>query len=90
MATEEKVREFIAEIAGRQKNVTESEIKWVVDQLESLGREVWRVSNEHQVMYCVDGAQFGVCTHHKGGKQIKSCYVRRFLTAMSDIGLYEG
>jgi hypothetical protein len=89
MATESKVRAFIAEIAGRPNNVTESEIEWVVDQLDALGLETSRDSNGHQVMYCVQGEQFGVCTHHRGAKQIKKCYVRRFLVAMSNIGWYE-
>lgn len=89
MATEEKIKGFILEIAGRPNNVTEDEIKWVVDQLAKLGRETLRDANDHQVMYSVDGEQFGVCTHHRGGKQIKRCYVRNFLAAMSRIGLYE-
>lgn len=89
MATESKVKAFIKEIAGRPKNVTEDEIHWIVDQLTSLGLETSRDSNGHQVMYVVAGEQFGVCTHHRGSKQIKNCYVRKFLAAMANIGWYE-
>jgi hypothetical protein len=89
MATETKVRALIQEIAGRPNNVTEDEIKWVVDQLENLGLETSSERNDHQVMYSVEGEQFGICTHHRGAKQIKRCYVRLFLTAMSNIGWYE-
>lgn len=89
MATEEKIRAFILEISKRPNNVTADEIKWVVNQLENLGLDTWSETNGHQVMYSIEGEQFGVCTHHKGGKQIKRCYVREFLTAMINIGWYE-
>jgi hypothetical protein len=89
MAKENTIRAFIAEIAGRPNNVTEDDIKWVVDQLGSLGLETSHERNDHQVMYSVDGEQFPICTHHRGGKQIKRCYVRRFLSVMSSIGWYE-
>jgi hypothetical protein len=89
MANESKVRAYIAEIAGRPNNVTEDEIHWVVDQLDNLGLDTARDANDHQVMYTVGGEQFGICTHHRGAKQIKSCYVRKFLAAMSNIGWYE-
>jgi len=89
MANALKVRAFIAEIAGRPNNVTEDEIRWVVDQLANLGVETSRDGNDHQVMYTVEGEQFGICTHHKGAKQIKRCYVKAFLTAMSNTGWYE-
>lgn len=89
MATENKVRAAIAEIAGRPNNVTEREIEWVVNQLQNLGFQTSRDSNGHQAMYSVGGEQFGICTHHKGGKQIKKCYVLQFLNAMSNIGWYE-
>jgi hypothetical protein len=89
MANESKVRALISEIAGRPNNVTEADIEWVVGQFEKLGLEVSRDRNDHQMMYSVDGEQFGICTHHKGVKQIKKCYVQGFLAAMSRIGWYE-
>lgn len=89
MTGQDKIRAFIAEIAARPNNVTEADIKWVVDQLGNLGLYTSRDTNVHQVMYTVEGEQFGICTHHRGGKQIKRCYVRQFLAAMSNIGWYE-
>lgn len=89
MANASKVRAVIVEIAGRQNNVTEGEIRWVVDQLGNLGLETSRDENDHQAMYTVEGQQFGICTHHKGAKQIKRWYVKGFLAAMSNIGWYE-
>jgi hypothetical protein len=88
MASESKVRAAIAEIAGHPNNVTEDEIHRIVDQLGSLGLETERDCNGHQVMYTVAGEQFGICVHHRGSKQIKRCYVRKFLDAMANIGWY--
>jgi len=89
MVTIEKVRAFISEIAGRPNNVTAEEIGWVVERLGNLGLTTSKISNGHQVMYNVEGQQFGIATHHRGASQIKACYVRRFLAAMSNIGWYE-
>jgi hypothetical protein len=43
----------------------------------------------HGVRFRIDGQRFGVCKHHKGNKQIKSCYVVDFLRAMIDLGWYD-
>jgi hypothetical protein len=89
MVTIEKVRAFISQIAERPNNVTAEEIGWVVERLADLGLSTSKISNGHQVMYNVEGQQFGIATHHRGASQIKACYVRKFLAAMSNIGWYE-
>ncbi len=89
MADIKQIRERIKELAQRRKNVELSEIQWVVNQLESNGYVVSERSNEHNTIFKVSGRRFGICHHNPGSKQIKSCYVKEFLNAMEDVGLYE-
>jgi len=87
MATEEKIKQFIAELAGRKNNVSISDIEWVMGQLESFGHVV-RKQNDHQVLYTFNGRSFGLATHRSGGKQLKTVYVKEFLEAMSETGWF--
>lgn len=89
MADVERIKERIGEIAGRRKNVTLADIEWVANQLEINGYRVSCRKNSHQRLYTVDGLRFGVCDHKHGGKQIKACYVDDFMSAMTELGLYE-
>jgi len=90
MATLEKVKEKISEIAGRRKNTTASEIEWVVNQLQQHGFDVREPRRtRHGVLYGVGPARFMVCTHNPGSKQVKACYIDDFLNAMLELGLYE-
>jgi hypothetical protein len=89
MANLKQVREKIAEIAQREKNVELDEIQWVVKHLGENGYEVSVKSNDHQHLFRVNRIRFGVCHHNPGSKQIKPCYVREFLDTMADLGLYE-
>ena len=43
----------------------------------------------HGVLYGVGTVRFGVCSHNRGGKQVKRCYVDDFISAMIELGLYE-
>jgi hypothetical protein len=88
MATDEKIRRVIQDLANRKQNVTLSEIEWVMGQLARYGT-VTQVDNEHQRLYSFEGRRFGVCTHHPGRKQIKAIYVKNFLQAMMEAGWYE-
>ena len=89
MADISHIRKRIAEIAQRKKNVELSEIEWVVEHLGRNGYSVSQRSNDHQTMFTVGTCNIGVCHHHRGGKQIKVCYVEEFLDAMEDLDLYE-
>lgn len=89
-ATLDKIRETIRDIAERPKNISESEIKWVVDQLKEHGFNVRKPrKTRHGQLYGINSVRFQICTHHPGGKQIKRCYVEDFLNAMTELGLYE-
>ena len=89
MAELKKVKERIRELAGRRKNVTLSEIEWVVNQLGRNGYDVSSRDNGHQTLFRVARRRFGVASHNPGGKQIKACYVDEFIAAMIDLDLYE-
>ena len=89
MADINKIKGRIQDMARRPKHVELSEVEWVVKQ---LGANDYRTSarrNSHQVLFNVNGRRFGVCSHNPGGNQIKACYVKDFLDAMEDLGLYE-
>lgn len=89
MADIAHIREKVADIGQRRKNVELSEIEWVVIHLGKNGYEVSCRSNEHQHLFRVNGKRFGVCHHNLGNRQIKACYVDGFLDVMADLGLYE-
>jgi hypothetical protein len=89
MAGLEHIRKKISEIAKRTKNVQLSEIQWVVDQLEKNGYRTACKKNDHQHVFSVNGKYFGVCHHNPGGKQIKACYVKKFLETMIDLELHD-
>lgn len=90
MADLEHVRDQIAEIAGRPKNVTLEEIERVVNQLRKCGYDVPEPKrNDHQVLFRVGSTRFGVCSHNRGSKQVKSCYVKQFIAAMIELGIYD-
>ena len=88
-AERKRVEEHIREIAGRRKNTTLQEIEWVVNQLALLGWETNKRGTSHNMMFRVGEQQFAVCSHNRGNKQLKRCYVDAFLNAMTELGLYE-
>jgi hypothetical protein len=89
MAELRRVVARITELAGRRKNVSVDEIEWVVNQLNGLGYDTNVRGTQHNKIFRVDKAIFTVCSHNKGSKQIKPCYVDNFLNAMVELGLYE-
>lgn len=90
MADAAKVRERIREIAQARNNVTVEEIEWVVNQLRGTYDVNDRPTNSgHGHLYRIGNRIFSVCVHHKGSKQVKSCYVDEFIDAMTDLGWYE-
>jgi hypothetical protein len=88
MASVEKIKTRILQIAAKPKNVTLGDIEWVMNQLKQFGK-VDESGNVHQRVWCFDGALFSVCPHHKGSKQLKPAYVKEFLNAMIKTGWYE-
>ncbi len=91
MESVERIRSKIAEIARRQNNSTIDEIEWVIDQLRPFYPEgaVKVREARHGRLFRVDTKIFNISPHNPGSKQVKSCYVRAFLAAMSDLGWYE-
>jgi hypothetical protein len=89
MTNVDRIRTEIAQIAQRRKNTTAAEIKWVVDQLAMNGYAVKSRKLSDGVLYTVESVRFSVCTHNRGNKQIKACYVDDFLQRMIEIGLYD-
>ena len=85
-----KIRGRLREISERQNNVTIEEIEAVVTALGNLGYSVRsRQAGNHGMLFAIDQVRFGVCTHNKGSKQIKRCYVKNFLSKMIELGIYE-
>jgi hypothetical protein len=89
MARLDAIKDSIREIAGRPKNVTLSEIEKVLQDLTHHGYVVTTRANDHAKMFSVGEYQFSICTHHRGSRQIKSCYVREFLKIMNELELYD-
>jgi hypothetical protein len=89
MASIEKIKAEIAQIAQRRKNTTASEIDRIVTQVGEHGYAVRSRQTTHGVLYTVATSRFSVCVHKSGSKQVKPCYVDNFLTAMIEIGMYE-
>jgi len=90
MAELKKIKERIAELAAHPKNVTFSEIKWVVDRLKEHGYSVREKEWEHGVKIAINSQRLNICIHNRGSKQLKPCYVYDFLNAMIELELYEG
>jgi hypothetical protein len=88
MASADKIRARIREIANRQKNVTLSEIEWVMSHLGQFAK-VTLLKNVHAHLWTIDGETFTVCIHNRGSKQLKPVYVKSFLNAMVNTGWYE-
>ncbi len=89
MAELKKIKQKIAELAERRKNVTIQEIEWVVNQLGQYGFETGCRGTTHNKIFRVAEQRFGVCSHNPGSKQVKHCYVDAFVDAMIELGLYE-
>lgn len=89
MAEFKKIKERIRELANRKNNVRLTDIEWVVNNLALNGFEVRVASNVHQKLFTVNRKKFSACTHKSGSSQLKPEYVKRFLVAMIELGLYD-
>jgi hypothetical protein len=88
MEREERLRVVIQDIAQRRKNVTFTEIEWVMEQLAST-YVVRRRQARHGVLFFIDGVRFMVNCHNPGSKQVKEYSVDDFVNVMIDLGWYE-
>jgi hypothetical protein len=74
MATLDKIRAAIAEIAQHPSNVTETELVWVVEQLKQHGFSVRKPrKTRHGDLYGINSVRFRICSHNPGSKQVKAC-----------------
>lgn len=89
MADLRRIQETIVELSRKRKNVELSEIAWVVNQLGQNGFKASVRNNDHAAIFTINGHRFSVCSHHKGSKQVRRCYVDEFLGVMEELGLYE-
>lgn len=90
MAKLDKIKDSIREIAGRPKNVTFSEIRQVMEQLKEHGFTVRsRQAGDHATLFHINDQVFSICTHNPGSKQLKPHYVKEFVNAMIELGLYD-
>ncbi len=85
----ETIKDSIHAIAGRPKNVTASEIEKLCEQLKQHGYSVSIRTNVHAKLITINGLSFSICTHNRGSKQIKQCYVTGFLRIMIELELYD-
>jgi hypothetical protein len=90
MADLDRLKREIAEIAERPNAVTFDEITRLADQLELNGYSVEYTKRTHGWLFVINEEIFGVSDHNHGRAQIKPKYVRNFLNAMINLGLYGG
>jgi hypothetical protein len=88
MADLETIKEKIRNIAGRRKNVTFDEIKWVVNQLGQFYKVSSRPAR-HGSLFTVGNQRFMINSHNPGSKQVKPYSVDDFINAMIELGLCE-
>jgi hypothetical protein len=89
MADLERLKKEIADIARRPKAVRFAEIDRIVNQLGILGFDTAVRRGKETVLFRVEGERFGVCDHNPGRQHVKRVYVKEFLGAMANLGLYE-
>ena len=76
-------------MARRPHSVNFGEIERVVNQLGLLGYDINKRPTKEGWIFRVDDSIFSVCDHHRGSSHVRARYVKSFLAAMSELGLYE-
>ena len=84
----ERIKREIRNIAQRTASTRFREIERVVRQLGEAGYEVKSRSGKESHLFRVGDQRWGVCPHNRG-QHVKSVYVREFLRAMANLGLYD-
>lgn len=90
MADIDRIRAEIAEISQRPKAVTFAEVERIIQHLGSCGFDVESKAGRHSHLFRVNDERFTVCKHNPRRKELKSVYVRAFLSAMTALDLLEG
>ena len=86
----QEIKDCIQAIAGRVNNVLESEIVQIMERLGRNGYSVKsRPAGDHAILFTINNLSLSICTHHRGSRQLKPPYVRRFLKVMIELELYE-
>src|SRR5262245_50202948 len=85
----EKIKKEIADIASRPNGVEFSEIDRIVRHLGTIGYRVSSRAGTHLHLFVVGSERFTVCKHNPKRKELKSVYVRNFLTTMTALELYD-
>lgn len=88
MSDWDEVKARVAQIAERPRNVELDEIVWVIKRLEKYFPVNIR-DFPHGVIFRIADQRFTVTGHNPGSKQVKPCYVRKFLRAMTALGIYD-
>jgi hypothetical protein len=90
MADLSDIQDQIRSLEGRPKNVEEKEITKILDELRDRHgyNSGWRNTGHGKICW-IQGETFSICTHHRGGKQLKPCYVKAFIKATIEVGVYE-
>lgn len=86
---EKRIRREIGAIAQRPNAVRFGELLRIAADLRRAGIEVNTKKWAHGVYFTIGGSQpFNVTTHNRGSSHLKGVYVKSFLRAMSELGLY--
>jgi hypothetical protein len=90
MADLKRIQEQILSMEGRPNNVEESEITRILRKLrDEHGIDAgWRDTG-HGKSCWIGNSTFSICTHNRGSKQLKACYVKAFIKATMEAGIYD-
>lgn len=85
-----RIQDQIRSMEGRPNNVGESEITKIVEKLrEDHGLDAGFRNTGHGKICWIGKHTFSICTHNRGSKQLKACYVKAFIKAAMEAGIYE-
>ena len=89
MATIERIKADIAELANRPNGVEFDELTRIVRQLGEVGYSIQMKPGKHSYLLRVNDQRATVCKHNPRRKHLKPAYVREFLDMMTALGLFE-
>jgi hypothetical protein len=84
------IQDQVRALAERPKNVEAKEICRILDDLNKHpGFESGYRDTGHGLSCFINDKTFSICTHNRGSKQLKPCYVKSFIKAAIEVGIYE-
>jgi hypothetical protein len=90
MPDRKRIQEQISSLEGRLNNVEEGEILKLLRQIRDVyGVDADSRSTGHGRICWIGNQTFSICTHNRGNKQLKACYVKAFINATIEAGIYE-